>query len=403
MLIHKSYKVELNPNNNQKTLLKKYCGTSRFVYNWALSERIKLYESERKSISAIDQHKILNGLKSNQFKWMYEVSKCVPQQSIRNVDRAFQNFFRNIKNGDKSGFPKFKSKHDNNNSFYLDGAFSLNDGKIRVPRIGWIRLKEKNYIPNLPIKSVTISEKAGHWFLSTSFSFEIERQKTNETIIGIDLGINNLIHTSEDEVFNNPKILKYYIKRLKRYQREFSRKQKGSKRQEKSKNKLSKLHYKISNIRKDNLHKITTKLVKTKPNTIVIENLSLKNMVKNHKLAQALSDASLSEIRRQLCYKSEWNSILLLQVPRFFPSSKMCNKCGNVKKSLSLQERTYICNVCGNSDNRDFNAAKNIRDYFKKNTVSSTGINAHGHNISRENQYETNRYMDEVRNQHKAT
>ncbi len=400
MKISKSYKVELKPNNKQKTLLKKHSGTARFTYNWALNERIKLYESEKKSISPIEQHKILNELKATEFPWMYEVSKCAPQQAIRNVDRAFKNFFRDLKKGIKAGFPRFKSKHKSSNSFYLDGSFHIESGRIKLPRLGWIRLKEKDYIPNLPIKSVVISEKAGHWFISTSFEFEIPEQQTTGEIIGIDLGITNLIHTSNNEIFNNPKVLKYYLRKLKRFQRELSRRQKGSNRREQSRKRVAKLHYKISNTRKDNLHKITTSLVKTKPSVIMMEDLSLKNMMQNHKLAQALADSSLSEIGRQLSYKTEWNSILLAQVPRFYPSSKTCNKCGNVKETLGMNERVYNCEKCGNIDNRDWNASKNIRDYY---TVSSTGINAHGQNVRRENPMESNRSLDEVRNQQKVT
>lgn len=402
MVIRKSYKVELKPNNKQKTLLKKHSGTARFAYNWALNERIKLWEFEKKSMTPIEQHKILNELKATEFPWMYEVSKCSPQQAIRNVGKAFDNFFRNLKKGVKAGFPRFKSKHKSSNSFYLDGSFHLESKRIKLPRIGWIRLKEEDYIPNLPIKSVTISERAGHWFISTAFEFEMPEQKTTGEVIGIDLGINNLVHTSNNEIFNNPKVLKYYMKRLKRYQRELSRRQKGSKRREKSRQKISKLHYKISNTRKDNLNKITTALVKTKPSVIVMEDLSLKNMMQNHKLSQALADSSLSELGRQLSYKTEWSSIILAQVPRFYPSSKTCNKCGNIKETLGLNERTYICEACGNIDDRDWNASKNIRDYFKSNTVSSTGINAHGQNVRPKRLTQLQGCLIEVRNQLKS-
>ena len=378
MQIRKSYKVELKPNNKQKTELRKHSGSARFAYNWGLSERIKLYETEKKSLTSIDQHKKLVELKQKEFSWLYEVSKCSPQQALRNLETAFKNFFRNLKNNVKTGFPKFKSKHKSNNSFYLEGSFHLESRKIKLPKIGWIRLKEIDYIPNLPFKSVVISEKAGHWFISISFELEVPEQQTTGEVIGIDLGVNNLIHTSNNEIFENPRVLKAYLKKLKRTQRELSRRVKESKRREKTRKKLSRIHYKISNIRKDNLHKITTKLVKTKPSVIMIEDLSLKNMLQNHKLAQALQDSSLSEIGRQLKYKSEYNSITLLQIPRFYPSSKRCNKCGNIKEKLELSERTYKCNTCGNEDNRDFNAAKNIRDYF---TVSLTENNAHGQNV----------------------
>jgi len=167
----------------------------------------------------------------------------------------------------------------------------------------------------------------------------------------------------------------------------------------KSREQVAKLHYKISKTRKDNVHKISTALVKPKPSVIVMEDLSLKNMMQNHKLAQALADSSLSELGRQLCYKTEWNSILLAQVLRFYPSSKTCNKCGNIKDTLGLNERVYNCEVCGNIDDRDWNASKNIRDFY---TVSSTGINAHGQNVRPKRLTQLQGSLDEVRNQQKV-
>jgi putative transposase len=381
--ISKGFKVELKPNNRQITLFKQHAGTARFVYNWALSERKKLYETEKKSTNAIEQHRLLNQLKKKEFSWMYDLSKCTPQQALRNVDKAFQNFFRDLKSGKKAGFPQFKSKHKTKDSFYLEGSIHVQGDRIKLPRIGWVRLKEKGRFP-LVVKNVIISEQAGKWFISANVEMEIpDDQVTSGEVIGIDFGIKTFVHTSNNEKFENPRPLKKKMKKLKRVQKELSRRKKGSNNRKKSQKKLAKVHYKISCIRKDSIHKMTSQIVKTKPSVIVVEDLAVKNMVKNHKLAQALSDSSISEGMRQLNYKSKWSGILISKVDRYFPSSKLCNKCGSLNKNLTLSDREWICENCGSANDRDYNAALNIRDSYlnRFSTDSSSGINAHGQNV----------------------
>lgn len=406
MKISRGYKVELDPNNKQRTLFLQHAGVARFTYNWALNERIKLYVSEKKSISWMEQHKILNSLKATEFPWMYNSSKCAAQQAIRNCGNAFDNFFRNVKKGVNHGFPKFKSKHKSKTKFYLDGAIYILGNCIQLPCIGLVRLKETDYIPiDRKIKNVVISERAEHWFVAVNFEEEIPEQETTTEVAGIDLGINSLVHTSDNRIYKNPKTLKTFTNKLKRVQRELSRRTKGGKNRKKSQRKLARVHYKISCVRNDNLHKVTTSLVKIKPAVIVTEDLSLKNMMQNHCLAQALSDSSLGELQRQLSYKSEWNSILLYQIDRWFASSKICNCCGNKKEDLKLSDRIYRCDKCGAILDRDWNAAMNIRDYFLNEydiTASSVGINAHGQNVRREKHNESNRSLVEVRSQQKS-
>jgi len=310
---------------------------------------------------------------------MYEVSKCAPQQALRNLDKAFKVFFRNCKNKikGKKGFPKFKSKHHGLGSFALYGAIHVFENEIQLPRLGKIKLKEKKYLPSeLKILSATVSEKAGHWFVSVQAEeTDIRFNKNKNSEIGIDLGINKLAVCSDGTVFENHKALRKNLKRLKRRQRRLSRKVKGSNNRNRARKMVAKLHYKISNIRKDSLHKITIQLTKSK-SKIVIENLSIKNMIKNHCLAQAISDVGWYEFRRQLEYKGKWYNCEIVVADKFFPGSKTCSFCGNKKNKLKLSDRVYCCDACGLEIDRDLNASINLEYY----TGGSPEINACGEN-----------------------
>jgi putative transposase len=269
-------------------------------------------------------------------------------------------------------------------SFTLNGSVYVYGNCVKLPRIGIVRLKEKSYIPtDLRVTQATISEKAGKWFIAVSFDMKKKVSfKPREEIVGVDLGLKELAVCSDGLVVENPRPLKKNLKRLKRLQKKHSKKQKGSKSKEKSRIKLSKLHYRISCIRRDVLHKLTTYLTKTK-SRVVIENLFPSNMMKNHCLAQAISDVGWSEFKRQLEYKAEWYNCKIVVVDRFYPSSKKCSRCGNIKKGLTLADRIYKCESCGLEIDRDLNAAINLEKY--SSTASSAGIKA-----CREN----NQYLD---------
>lgn len=388
MKIQKAYKTELNPNNVQKTLLRKHAGSARFTWNWAL-DRIKNKISKPNAMSL---HKELNALKSTNFPWMYEVSKCAPQESLRNLEIAFKNFFKANKSGKKAGFPKFKSKHNNKQSFKLTGTIKIETKRIQLPRLGWIRLKEYNYLPTnnkTHILSAICSEHAGKWFVSISVEEEIIPTENKNGILGIDLGIKTLATCSDGTIFNNPKALRNKQKQLRKLQKRFSRQKKGSKRRKKTKQRIVKLHFKISNIRKDAIHKVTTLVAKTKqPEIVVLEDLNVRGMMQNHKLAKSIADASFYEFRRQIEYKQKWEGKRIVLVDRFYPSSKTCSNCGNIKKELKLSERNYVCNECGIIIDRDLNAAINLEKYGKL-TVSSTA-NTHGEIGSKQSQRSEN-------------
>jgi len=366
--ILRAYKVELDPNNVQRTALLKHAGATRFAWNWGLARRKQEYEETNKSSNAIEQHRQLNALKKTDFPWLYEVSKAAPQEALRDLDKAYQNFFRRVKAGEKPGFPKFKSRKNGIGSFRLTGAIHVENDQIKFPRIGWLRLKEHGYIPidGIHILSVTVSESAGRWFVSVQCRQEIEVTQATREPVGVDLGIKDLAVTSDETRFENPKPLKKAQAKLKRLQRELSRRKKGGKNREKTRKKVAKVHQRIANIRRDSLHKATSAIVaKSKPDSerpsmIVLEDLNVSGMLANHCLAQAISDVGFAEFRRQLEYKSVWYGSELMLADRFFPSSRLCRHCGCINSELKLSDREWTCD-CGAVLDRDLNAALNLK------------------------------------------
>ncbi len=389
MVISRAYKTEIKPNNKQRTLLEKSAGVARFAYNLGLSERINLYDTEKKSLTAIDQHKSLCARKKEEFPWMYEVSKCAPQLALVDLEKAFKNFFRGLKKGIKVGFPKFKSKHKDPPAFHLDNnSFYVTEKTIKLAKIGTVRLKEINYIPTKNVKyiSLAVSKVAGKWFVSINCEIDIlDIINKPESILGIDVGLKTLATCSNGQIFKNHKYLWKSKKRLAHAQKNLARKKfdkktkKSSNNRCKSKLKVQKIYNRISNQRKDAIHKMTTILVRTKPRYIALEDLNVSGMMKNHKLAGAISDASFAEIKRQLTYKTAWYGGGVLEIDRFYPSSKLCRICGNAKKDLKLEDRIYNCE-CGHVENRDLNASINIEN-FGISTLSSRGIKACGESV----------------------
>ncbi len=389
MKIHRAYKVELDPNRTQRVLLRKHAGAARFAWNWGLTRRIEEYQSTQRSSRAIEQHRQLNALKKTEYSWLYEVSKCAPQEALRDLDRAFDSFYRRLKLKRQGlckgpvGFPRFKSKKGNAGSFRLTGHIRVESGRVRLPRLGWIRMKEYGYIPtDRHILSATGSEQAGRWFISILVEEEISVAEATGASIGVDLGVSTLATCSDGRRFANPKPLRRHERRLKRLQRELTRRQKGGKNREKTRLKVARLYYRIGNIRRDALHKTTSAIVaKTKPSqerpaVVTIEDLNVAGMTQDHYLAGAVADASLGEFRRQIEYKADWYGVRLVVADRFYPSSKRCSVCGCVKPYLRLSERVFVCEKCGAVLDRDVNAGRNLAQL--SSTVSSTGTHACG-------------------------
>ena len=373
MEILRAYKVELDVNNKQRTLLMQCAGVARWAFNWGLARRKEEYEATGKSSNAIEQHRQLNALKTTEYTWLYNYSKCIPQEALRDLDKAYHNFFRRVKAGEKPGFPRFKSRKNGIGSFRLTGAIHITETHIKLPRIGWLKPKERGYIPanDIHILSVTISESAGRWFASIQCKQEIEVARATGEPIGIDLGIKDLAVTSNGTRFENPKPLKKAQAKLRRLQRELSRRKKGGKNREKTRKKIAKAHQRIANIRRDALHKATSTIVaKTKPDgerpsVVVLEDLNVSGMLANHCLSQAISDVGFAELRRQLEYKSVWYGSELLLADRFFPSSRLCRHCGCINSELKLSDREWTCD-CGAIHDRDLNAAINLKNLASK-------------------------------------
>jgi len=364
MRIMRAYKTALNPNSQQRGAFMQHSGTARFVYNWALADRIERYEAGDPT-NLYEQKRRFNALKDEQFPWIRKTAYCTTEEAFHHLDTAYKNFFRRVKLGKaEKGFPRFKSRKRGIGSFTMRGRIHIERGRIKLPRIGWVCLKEKGYLPTngAKILSVNISERAGRWFASAQVEMDIPDPEpgTGEPI-GIDLGIKTLAVCSDGTTFENPKPLAQQERKLKRLQREFARRQRGSKNREKTKRKIARCHAKIADIRKHALHNASYHVTaKTKPSTVVVEDLNVKGMMANHHLAKAVADASFGELRRQIEYKGQWYGVDVVVADRFYPSSKTCSGCGSKKPLLRLSERQFVCEECGMIIDRDLNAALNL-------------------------------------------
>ena len=370
----RGFKTELHPNNQQITALRKNAGAARMAWNWGLDQKKQALQNKERLPTARDLHRRLNLLKKTDYPWAYEVSKCAFQEALRNLDQAFSNFWKSrkgLRKGKRVGFPRFKAKKAGSGSFRLTGSIHVFENSIQLPRLGILRLKENGYLPQSgKILSATISQKADRWFVSVQVEIEqpiYDGVKDAHDIIGVDLGIKTLATCSDGQTFENQKPLKRGLKKIKRFSRYVSRKIKGSKNRRKATNRLARLHIRVANIRRDILHKMTTTLARTK-RVIGIEDLNITGMMKNHCLAQAISDLGLFEWRRQLTYKAAWYGCRIVIADRFFPSSKRCHECGAINHDLTLADREWACMECGVIHDRDFNASKNL-EYV---AVSST-------------------------------
>ncbi len=365
----KSIKVRLELNHKQQTLAKKHAGTARFAYNWGLSKSTELMTQGSKRPSGIDLHKLWVAEVKPSHSWTYEVSKCSPQQALRNLEEAYKRRFK-VKN---TKSPRFK-KRGKQDSFYLEGAIKVVGTRIKLPKFGWLKLSEK--VETCEVKNVVVSRHSEHWFVSFKAEHLPQITEKKREKVGVDLGIKTLATMSDGEVQRAVKPYRQYQRKIKRRQRRVSKKfikgaEKQSNNYRKASEKVAKTYYKVGNIRKDALHKLTTKLAKNH-GEIIIEDLNIRGMSKNHKMASAILDGGFYEFRRQLEYKTSWYSSKLTVANRYYPSSKMCSSCGNIKERLSLAERIYKCEVCGLEIERDLNAAINLENY-EENTASYAG------------------------------
>jgi putative transposase len=361
-----SFKTELNLNNYQRTQLAKHAGVARHAWNWGLDlcRRILDHNQEfplekLKFPSAIDLHKLLVEFVKPEYEWYYDVSKTSPQYALKYLSAAFSDFFKKkIIGGKAIGFPNFKRKgqHDN---FTLEGTIKVGNRGIQLPRLGIIKTYE--YLPQgLSPKTAVISRTADRWFVAFSYEMEIKPIDRIRAVVGVDLGIKTLATLSSGQIFANPQPYRQSQARLARLQKAASRKVKGSNNRRKANMKVAKQHAKTANIRKDTLNKLTTHLAKNH-SQVVIEDLNISGMMKNHCLAKSIADLGMYEFRRQLTYKCELYGSELIVVNRFFPSSKTCSCCGHIQ-DMPLKERVFNCQQCNASIDRDLNAALNLEN-----------------------------------------
>ena len=356
----KAYKYRLYPNKQQEEQIQKTFGCCRFVYNQTLAYRKEIYKTKKKTMSKIDCNNYVNRVLKKEYEWLKEVDKFALTNAIYNMDSAYQKFFK-----EHTGYPKFKSKRNHNMSYTTNFTtnnieISFEKNKIKLPKLKWTKAKlHREFIGR--IKSATISQiQSGKYFVSVLVETEHIPMESTGCMIGIDLGIKDLLTTSDGEKFDNIRTTKKYEDKLAKEQRKLSHKVKGSNNWNKQRTKVARMHEKIRNTRIDNLHKISHKLV-SENQVIVSEDLAVSNMVKSRNLAKAISDCGWYELTRQISYKADWNNRQYVKINRYFASSQTCNCCGYInRKTKKLSIREWTCPQCGTVHDRDINAAINI-------------------------------------------
>jgi putative transposase len=356
--MQKAYRYRFYPTTEQESLLRRTMGCVRLVYNKALDARTSGWYERSERIDFVQTSAMLTDWKKQEdLDFLNDVSSVPLQQGLRNLQKAFTNFWAG-----RAKYPNFKKKHSGGSAEFTKAAFRWRDGQVFLAKctealpIRWSRDLPEGCEPS----TITIKlEASGRWFASLLVDTDIAQLPKSDKQIGLDVGITSLIATSNGDKITNPKHFKQLRKKLKRVQKALSRKQKGSNNRYKARLKVAKVHAQITDARKDFLHKLTTQLVRENQ-TIVVEDLAIKNMVKNHKLSGAISDASWGELIRQLAYKCEWYGRELIKIDRWFPSSKRCGNCGHIVDKLPLNIREWECPKCKTAHDRDLNAACNI-------------------------------------------
>ena len=386
MKMIKSIKVMLLPNNKQKTKLFQYANTARYAYNWAIAREQENYKNGGKFISDNDLRKEFTQIKKQEeFQWLNHVSNNVTKQAIKDACNTYKRFFKG-----QCKYPKFKSKRKSIPSFYQDNikiqfsethikveGFSMSK-KQNKQKLNWIKLAEKSRIPiNSKYTNARITYDGLNWWVSVGIEYEDCTYLPSNDGVGIDLGVKDLAICSDGSVYKNinkTSNIKQLKKKQRRLQRKASRKYLKNKKGEnycktsniiKSEKQLLKVNRRLTNIRHNYLHQTTSEIVNRKPMFIVLEDLAVMNMLKNKHLSKAIQEQCLYEFYRQIQYKSSWNNIEFIDADRFFPSSKLCSCCGNIKKDLKLSDRLYICE-CGNIIDRDYQASLNLKAYGER-------------------------------------
>jgi len=374
-----AHRIALDPNNEQATYLSRAAGTARFAYNWALAEWKRQYEAwkadnklSKPSQAALRRQ--LNAVKREQFPWMLEVTKNAPQMAIIQLGQAFQNFFAG-----RARYPQFRKKGVHDRFTLTNDQFDIDASRIRIPHLGWVRMRETLRFTG-KIMSATVSRVSDKWFVSIAVDTQDDShlpKAENQGTVGVDLGVKALATLSTGETIPGPKAHKALLDRLKRTSRALSRKVKGSSNRRKAKARLAKLHARIANIRSDALHKLTTDLTR-RFHTIGIEDLNVRGMMKNRRLARSVADMGFFEFRRQLEYKAAMRGSVVAVADRWYASSKTCSDCGHKLDDLPLAVREWTCPACGVVHDRDVNAAVNLKNMAVSSTVAACGEEGSG-------------------------
>lgn len=361
MEIYKTYRFRAYPTESQRQQFAQTFGCSRYIYNWALEMRTHAYHEDGESVGYYETKRRLTTLKKDgEHDWLYDVSSVVLQESVRNLERAFTNFFEG-----RAQYPRFKRKKGDQVAHYLKNAFSLLGAEKR-PVVKLAKQKEplevrySRDIEGEIVKLCVTYDPAGRYHICITCKVEQDSLPSTGSAVGVDLGLTDVVACSDGFKSGNPKHYHSDLYRLRRAQRRLSRKEKGSRNWEKQKQKVARLHARIADKRSDFIHKLTTRLVKNH-DTIVVETLAVKNMQKNHTLASHIADSAWGEIIRQLEYKAEWYGRDLVKVDRWFPSTKRCSDCGHVMDAIPLSKRRWQCPACGSQHDRDVNAASNLK------------------------------------------
>ena len=361
--MEKCFKFRLYPTSDQANQMQRTFGCCRYAFNRYLAMRIESYKNDKATINYNACSADLTRLKK-EIDWLREVDATALQSSLRDLDNAYQNFFRRVKKGEKTGFPRFKSKHNNRKSYKskrVGNNIAIVDSFVKLPKLGFVRCAVSKKVEGRILSATVSQNPSGKYFVSICCTdVDIPQYESTGAVIGLDMGLKDFAVSSEGQAFENHRYLRKSSKKLARLQRQLSRKPKGSNNRNKARIKVARQHEKIVNQRNDTLHKLSTQLVKDY-DVICIETLRPKNMLKNHRLAKSISDASWGEFVRQLEYKCDWQHKALVKIDPFFPSSQICNECGAKNPATrDLVVRSWICSECGAEHDRDINAAKNI-------------------------------------------